>query len=273
MGRRSRRSKGGSDGLRGLLLALLGLALIAAFGIGYWWVQRTHPVLDAETNCPLSGPTAIHALLFDRSDPITDQQAQRIRQAIERYKQDASFGTRFDIYTFEGDTAHVLKPKLVICAPGKASEANPLIENPEQVRKRYDSKFAAVLDQTVDDLLRASRQSSSPIIESLRAASITSFGTVDAGRMPLKVTMISDMVQHTPLNSHFQAEPNFGALAHSQAWPTLQPQLKGAEVTILYILRPTAVRAKAPIQTRGHQAFWEQLIAASGGQLQAVEPF
>ncbi|MGJ4940632.1 hypothetical protein ACQR1W_08685 [Bradyrhizobium sp. HKCCYLS1011] len=272
MARHSRHSKRRMDGLRGALLGLLGLLLIGAFLGGYWWVQRTHPVLDAETNCPSSGPTAIHAILFDRSDPITDQQGQRIRQAIDRYKQDASFGTRFDIYTFEGDAVHVLKPKLVLCAPGKPGDANPWTENPEQVRKRYEAKFSAVLDQTVDDLLRASRQNSSPIIESLRAASVTSFGSVEAGQVPLRLTMVSDMVQHTALASQFQAEPNFSTLSHSNAWPLLEPRLKGAEVNILYLLRPAAVRGKAPIQNRGHQAFWEQLIAASGGRLATVEP-
>ncbi|WP_316179495.1 MULTISPECIES: hypothetical protein [unclassified Bradyrhizobium] len=272
MSRRSRRKKGSADGLRGLLLAILGLMLIGAFVGGYWWVQHTRPVLDAETNCPLSGPSAVHAILFDRSDPITDQQAQRIRQAIDRYKHDASFGTRFDIYTFEGDTTHVLRPKLVICALGKPDAANPWIENPEEVRKSYETKFAAVLDQVVEDLLHASRQNSSPIIESLRAASITSFGRVDAGRLPLRLTMVSDMVQHTALSSHFQAEPNFAALSHNSAWPTLQPELKGAEVNILYLLRPTALRGKVSIQSRGHQVFWEQLVSGSGGRLIAVEP-
>lgn len=104
MARRSRRSKGISDGARGLLLALLGLGLIGAFGIGFWWVKATRPTLDAE-NCPAAGPTGIHVILFDRSDPISDQQGQRIRQAIERYRQDAAFGVRFDLYTFQGDTA------------------------------------------------------------------------------------------------------------------------------------------------------------------------
>jgi hypothetical protein len=262
-----------SDGARGLLLALLGLLLISAFGAGYWWVKQTRPTLDSETNCPTTGPTGIHVILFDRSDPISDQQAQRIRQAINRYKQDAPFGLRFDIYTFQGDTTHVLQPKLKICALGKPGDANPWIENPELVRKRYETKFAANLDQTVAELLRASKENSSPIIESLRAASITSFGAVDAGQIPLRLTMISDMVQHTALNSQFLAEPNFQALSHSTAWPSMQPQLKGAEVNILYLLRPTAIRKGVPIQSRGHEAFWEQLISASGGHVSTIEPY
>jgi len=272
MAQRGKRSRGLSDGQTGLLLGLGGIILIAALGGGYWFVRTSRPVLDSETNCPKSGPNGIHVILFDRSDPISEQQAQRIRQAIDKFKSEAPFGMRFDLYTFQGDTQHALQPKLRICALGKPSEANALIENPELVRRRYETKFAAVLDQTVAELLRASQEKNSPIIESLRAAAISSFGSVESGQTPLRLTMISDMVQNTPLSNQFQTEPNFQQLSRTAAWPTLQPQLKGADVEILYLLRLSAVRRGTPIQNRGHQLFWEQLIAASGGHLLGIDP-
>lgn len=229
-------------------------------------------MLDSETNCPKSGPSGIHVILFDRSDPISEQQAQRIRQAIDKFKNEAPFGLRFDLYTFQGDTQHALQPKLRICAFGKPSEANAWIENPESVRKRYEAKFSAVLDQTVAELLRGSQEKNSPIIESLRAAAISSFGSVEAGQIPLRLTMISDMVQNTALSNQFQTEPNFQQLSRTVAWPTLQPQLKHAEVDILYLLRLSALRKGTPIQSRGHQLFWEQLVTGSGGHLLSIDP-
>jgi hypothetical protein len=84
--------------------------------------------------------------------------------------------------------------------------------------------------------------------------------------------MISDMVQNTPLSNQFQTEPNFQQLSRTLAWPTLQPQLKGADVNILYLLRLSALRKGMPIQNRGHQLFWEQLIASSGGHLLSIDP-
>ena len=272
MARHKRRAKRLSDRASGILLTIVGLAIIAGLGGGLWWVKHSRPQLDQATNCPKSGPTGIHVILFDRSDPITDQQAQRIRQVIEKLKSEAPFGLRFDLYTFEGDTAHELDPKLRICAPGKPEDANQLIENPELVRRRYETHFAEVLNQTVSDLLRAQTQKTSPIIESLHAAAITSFGPVERGQIPLRITMISDMIQNTPLYSQFQSESNFQQLSRSNAWVSLQPQLKGAETDILYLLRPTAMRSRVRIQNRGHEAFWEQLIAASGGRLNSVDP-
>ena len=272
MTRRRRATKGLSDRWSGILLTIAGIAIIAGLGGGLWWVKHSRPQLDQETNCPTSGPNGVHVILFDRSDPITDSQAQRIKQIIEKLKNEAPFGLRFDIYTFEGDTSHVLEPKLRICALGKPESANPLIENPEIVRRRYEARFAAVIDQTVSGLLRVSTQSTSPIIESIRAAAITSFGPIERGQMPLRITMISDMIQNTALYSQFKTESNFGILARSSGWASLQPQLKGAQADILYLSRPKAARNGVPIQNRGHEAFWEQLIAASGGQLASVEP-
>jgi len=113
MAQRGKRSRGLSDGQTGLLLGLGGIILIAALGGGYWFVKTSRHVLDSETNCPKSGPNGIHVILFDRSDPISEQQAQRIRQAIDKFKSEAPFGMRFDLYPgrFTGN-----------CTQGKSTE-------------------------------------------------------------------------------------------------------------------------------------------------------
>lgn len=271
MATRRRRRDPRSETRKGLFLGAAGILILAALLSGYAWVKSNKIQLNAE-NCPISGQKGIHMLIFDRSDPISEQQAQRIRQLIDKLKLNASFGTRFDLYTFEGDTLHALEPKLRICAPGKPEEANAWIENPERVRKKYENDFSKVLDQTVAELLRASTQPNSPIIESIKAATITSFGPAERGSIPFHVTMISDMVQHTKILSQFQSDVKFSDLAQNAAWPSIQPQFKGAEVDIIYLLRPTAQRNRAPIQSRSHQFFWEQLISAAGGRLNTVDP-
>jgi hypothetical protein len=88
----------------------------------------------------------------------------------------------------------------------------------------------------------------------------------------LRVTIVSDLIQHTTNNSHFKAVPDFPQLSRTITWSTIAPQLKGAEVDVLYILRPEAKRAGKAIQDRGHQLFWEQLIQASNGTLLRVDP-
>jgi hypothetical protein len=256
----------------GILLGLAGVMFIAALGGGAWYIRKQKIALDPETNCPKTGPGAVHVLIFDRSDPINGQQAQRIRQTIQQFKNSAEFGHRFDIYTFEGDEKNVLTPILTVCSPGRPENANELIENPEFVRRNYERKFSAVLASTVDFLLEETTKSNSPIIESIRAAAASSFGPLGSSSTRLRVTMISDMVQHSALYSQFRSEPNFAQLAKTPNWPSIRPNLHGADVDILYLLRPTAKRNNSSIQNRAHQLFWEQLIGDSQGHLNSIEP-
>jgi hypothetical protein len=263
---RGRRVSKSNDLWIGWGLILLGLLLSVSLGGIYWWAKHRHEPLDKNTNCPLSGPREVHVILFDRTDPILPQQAQRIRQRMQQLRDSAAFGKRFDLYTVEGDSRSVLNPIRSICSPNRPEDANILIENPEFIRKKYQEDFVSVLDKTIDDLLQNSTRNVSPIIESMKAASITSFGPFEARNIPFRLTIISDMVQHTPAHSHFRSEPNFSALQKSDAWRSVRPNLFNAQVNVLYLLREEARRGGVPIQNRGHQEFWVQVVGASNGR-------
>ncbi len=276
MATRGRSHAKSSDRSTGIALTILGLVLIAGLLGAFLWVKNRHELLDKVTNCPGSGPREVHVILFDRTDPITQQQAQRIRQKMQQLRDSAPFGKRFDLYTVEGDSRRTLKPILTICSPNRPEDANALIENPESIRKRYQQDFISVLDKTIDALLENSTRETSPIIESMKAAAVTSFGPYETRNIPFRLTIASDMVQHTTAYSNFRTEPTFSTLEKSEAWRTIRPNLFGAQVDILYLLRPNARRGGVLIQNRGHQLFWEHLIRASNGQLvadqTAIEP-
>jgi hypothetical protein len=249
----------------GILLAVAGVVMIGLLVGALWWVKKTKVILDEATNCPQAGPRAVHVIIVDRTDPITPLQAERIRQKIKEMREAAPFGKRFDIYTVEGDANRVLAPILIICSPNRPEDANELVENPDTIRHRYEERFVSVFDKTINDLLRISTRDTSPIIESMKASAISSFGPSEQRKLPFRLTMVSDMIQGTPAYSHYRTEPNFAQLSRSPAWQSIQPSLFGAEVNILYLLRDQK-RGTQPIQNRGHQAFWEELIAASGGR-------
>lgn len=273
MSRRNRARKAEqSDKRTGIILGTLGVILIISLAGLVWWFKEMKDVLDPLTMCPKKGPYLVHVLLFDQSDPISPQQALAVRQKIDAIKDSAKPGYRFDIYSFEGDAKNVLTPILSICSPGRKEDANELYQNPDRFRKRYEEKFSPALDKVVSQLLEQSKRPNSPIVESLKAASLSSFGPIRSEATKLRVTMISDMIQNTAAYSHLKTDPNFQQLSKSAAWPTLRPDLKGAEVDIVYLLRPEAKRAGATVQNQGHQLFWEQLIRASGGQLMANGP-
>jgi hypothetical protein len=86
------------------------------------------------------------------------------------------------------------------------------------------------------------------------------------------MTLISDMIQNTRSISQIRSDTDLNALLKNPLWPTLRPSLKGAQVDIMYLLRPTAVRGGKAIQNQGHQVFWEHLISAGGGQVSTIAP-
>jgi hypothetical protein len=62
---------------------------------------------------------------------------------------------------------------------GRPEEASELIANFQLEKKRYEERFVAVLDRTVSEILREQRRDTSPLIESLKAAALSSSRQVD----------------------------------------------------------------------------------------------
>lgn len=269
---RGRSSSGSRDKLQGLLLSGLGACLLGLLVAGAIWLKSSRPETDKETNCPLSGPTAAHVIMIDQSDPISGQQAQEVRNYLTSVFRNARFGTRIDIYTFEGNSSDVLKPKTRLCAPKRPADGSEWTENLEYLKRDYENKFSKVVLAAVDGLLQAKSLPTSPLMESIRAASITSLSDLKLPADRLDMTFVSDMVQHSSNFSQISSNVPFEALAKTAGWPSLQPKLRGATVRVLYLLRPRAVRAGKPIQDRGHQMFWEKFFQASDGHVVSIEP-
>jgi hypothetical protein len=271
MSNRRRRRQERHDRIQNWVFGAVGVILLAALGVGLWWVKAREVPVDEATNCPRAGPRAVHALLIDQSDPISPQQAERVRQEMARLRDASNIGERIDIYVMEGDTQNLLTPVLSVCNPGNPRDANQLYENPEQIRRTFEERYAVQVQHTIDALMNATNRPNSPILESIRAIAVGSFGPYDQNTIPLRLTIVSDMVQHSQAVSQFRGETSFTELSRSAAWRGLLANLKGAEVHIFYLLRPSARRGNTPIQNRGHQQFWEQAIAAFNGRLTGLE--
>ncbi|SRR6266404_2007006 len=252
------------DKATGILLGLIGLLLIAGLAGAWYWVNNKQVKLDAATNCPLSGPTAVHAILIDRSDPLLPVQALQARQTVDRYVRSAKIGERFDLYVADGDAGKVLSAVSSVCNPGRGDQANELYQNPQMIQRQFEEKFLKPLGANLDELLSVATSNTSPILESIRAAAVSSFGAIELGAIPLRLTIISDLVQNTPLYSNFRSEPNFADLAKRPEWRALQANLKGAKVDVMYLLRADAKRNGLPIQNMGHQRFWFSVFEVDG---------
>jgi hypothetical protein len=244
------------------------VALVALYiGAGFW-AREQRVDIDEASLCPKSGPTAVTAVLVDRSDPLSQQQAQHIRQVLERVVNEALIGGRVALYVAEADAFAALPPVLALCNPG--AEANPLYQNPKQIRVRYQEKFRGRLDAEAAALLRATTRTTSPVMESIKAVCIDAFGSAPRG-VPLRLVVVSDFLQHSPIADHYR-ERDFETIFKDPRLATVLVDCKGAEVEMLYLLRP-GKDGRPTLQTRAHQRFWDlyfQRLNARPKSLEAV---
>lgn len=253
----SLRSRSGParDSWKMALVLVVTVGLLAGGGAFWWWAKGKRIDIDSATLCPRSGATAVHAVLIDRSDPISGLQATRVRQVLDRAVADIAIGGLLTLYVAESDGVEALRPVLALCNPGR--DANPLYENPRHIRERFERDFKARLDDSVGRLLVPATRQTSPIMESIKAICIDAFGAIGQG-VPLQLTIISDMVQHSPVASHYR-DRDFEALLRSPRLQTMRADCKGAAVEIVYLLRPTQ-RGQPGVQTRLHQSFWDRYL-------------
>ena len=252
-------------------LIIFGLILLGVLAAAIIWVRSHHEEIDAML-CPKSGVRAVHLILIDHTDPIRPQQQQGIFNWLDRQIEGAKRGgERFDVYTVTGDAVNVLDPKLQICSPGRGDDANSLYQNPDIIRRKFERDFVATIRKEIKELLVAPELPTSPILESIRASAMSSFGRFERGQVPLRMTIISDLIQNTPILDQYHNAVTFDAFSRSPGWRSVIADLKGAQVYVIYLVRQKAMRAGKPIQDRAHQLFWEKAIEASDGEAVAID--
>lgn len=248
-------------------LVFLTLVVISGAGTLYWWSESTKIPIDDASLCPKTGPTAIHAILVDRSDPITPLQQSRVRQVIDKAIADAPVGGRVAFYVSETDGVESLAPLIALCNPGR--EANLIYSNPKRIKERFDKDFNLKIDAVRQRLLIGLTRDNSPIMESLKAVCIDAFGNAPPG-VPLKLLIVSDMIQHSALVSHYK-DRQYDSFLNSPRIGSVVANCRGSDIDILYLLRPDK-RGTTPIQTRGHQRFWDLYLQKSNGKPHSMEP-
>lgn len=239
------------------------LAVFALMVGGYAMVRKSHVQLDAATLCPATGPTAVHAVLLDRSDPITPLQAQRLRQVLDKAVDGAAIGERIDLYVLAGDGTQALSPAVSLCRP--QSEGNALYENNARMTATYRDRFRKPLDDALTAMMQPASSKTSPIMESVKAVCVAAFGELPKDSAA-RLTIASDMIQYSPLLDHYRNK-DFDDFALTPGFREVLSDCHRAEVDILYLIRPRDVR----VQDRRHQLFWEKFFDHENATLMSME--
>lgn len=258
-----RRGNDRGAGIKFWIVLMSGFLIIGGMvGSGIYY-QNARTRVNATSPCPLRGPTAVHAILIDRSDPISPLQADRLRQMINQVTRHMPVGGRIDMYVADSNGWRTLRPVVSLCNPGNT--ANPLYQNPGRMHQKYEDAFRKPVEVALASLMVPSSTTMSPIMESIKAVCVQSFGGIAQG-VPVGLTIASDMVQNSPALDQYRPY-SFDKFAKGPGLPAVLANCHKAAVSVLYFLRPTEQR----IQGRLHELFWERFFRRDNAILARVE--
>ncbi|MCB1883087.1 MAG: hypothetical protein KDG89_03670 [Geminicoccaceae bacterium] len=244
--------------LGGILIGVFVVFLAGGLGLlGYAWA--TAPDLDTATGCPRSGPSSVTAVLVDATDGMSPVQALAVRKRLRELRDAVPTGGAFEVYRV-GPAA--LEPLAAACNPGRAAEGSVWTQNRRLLGERFEAAFEAPIEAALAGLEGGAPADSSPILESLKSVAVSAFEGTGRSDRPHRLVVVSDMLQHTSGWSNYREPLDAARLLKSDDYRRTAPDLRGAEVEILYLARRTA----KPIQGRAHVAFWRDVLVAAGVQ-------
>ena len=246
-------------------IAVLAL-LVAVIGTMVVFLS-TRPSVDPETFCPHDGNYARTAVLIDATDSLSATQAKAVREEVEDLRLKLALYEWVGVFVLSEDNLLLPVPEIQKCNPG--SEPNPIYENPDVVRRRFEEEFRKPLDDAIGRLVKTTRPSpTSPILEMIRAVALD---RNYVSTQPRRLIVVSDMLQNVSQYSHYRDRADFHSWRDTDyAREFLQVSLLGVDVEILYLRRLDA--PSGPLQTRGHVKFWEDYFSTIGATVTTLKP-
>ena len=240
-----------------VIVAVLGAISYAAF-------QLQPEAYDPDTLCP-DGVTPPHAaVVIDKTDRYSPEEAEAIGELILAVRDQLEIGERLSLFELDqrGDLANT--ERFSLCNPGRGDQISPFYRNPARVESRYQAQFEAPLRRALADLVEPKDSPQSPIIEALaRLALEDGFGP-DAPRR--EVALVSDMLQNSDLFTVYGAArndlsrlPDPAAVA-DEIEQRYGDALIGVRLEIFLIPRPGWTEAQA----RALPAYWDQVFVRLG---------
>jgi hypothetical protein len=261
--RRRRRANGERIGWLPITLASLSVLVLASILGASVWKRYSAVPHDKLSGCPATGPVAVHAILIDRSDPLTEVQAQRLTQLVETTAQNALVDERIDLYVLTSGKGTVATPEVSLCRP--RSEGDPFTENPERLRRIFVNRFVEPVQAALKRLETPQEAPNSPIMESIKAVCIGAFGGLPRSARA-RLTIASDMIENSSVLNQYKPY-DIEAFMRNPNLLLVLADCHGADVDILYFTRSRDAR----LQTRMHQLFWERFLARMNASLVSME--
>lgn len=262
MGRKRRIRRGRGSGRWQLaggigLIALVLVVLFAGFFI-FYDTRQSHVELDKITNCPLSGPVSVTAVLLDTSDPMNLVQRTDLMNELEtRLSVVPRFGA-LEIYAVAPLEDAKPEPLFRKCNPGRATEINSLTGNPTMVEREWRDGFREPVEKVLARMLSADEADTSPILESIQWVTINALTAPGRASVPRKLIVVSDFLQHTRNLSHYKGIPDFVSVAATPFYRRVRAPLQDVSIEMLVLQRQVRRDPQALL------TFWKSYFDAQG---------
>ena len=235
-------------------------------------VLRPVPVVrDPDTMCPDDGPSKVTAILIDTTDRVGPVSRADILGSLD----DLVASSQPDEMMIAYETSPIgpdhndapLPPLLAVCNPGDPDDANPLISNPELIRRRLQDDYERPLEQLFQQLLNRTPATTSPLMENVQAIAATVLGRRRHQDVPKRLVVVSDLVQHSDQLSFFDDPLDYEAFVGTASARALRTNLQDVGIEIRFIQRREHDRIGGE---RRLIEFWERWIADQSGRLTRV---
>lgn len=258
--RRTRQKKQRNQAILNFVLAGLAVAII---GFSFFALQPEP--YDEMTLCELSDELPAHtAIIIDKTDEYSEQQADLIAAVIRRSRDRLDVGERFTLFELDQFGQFDPRGEFSLCNPGRGDQVNALFRNPERIEERFNEKFDRPLQTVLEDLVVPKEAPNSPVLEAMaRLGQTEAF----SDRAPQRrIVIISDMLQNSDA---FTAYGGGGAMpanmpdAITVADTTMRRfgnSLDGVSLEVRLIPRQRYV----DMQRGALKAYWDQIFRELG---------
>ena len=192
---------------------------------------------DPQTLCRSEGPSAITAILLDRTDSFMPTTKSDLETRIWNLLDEIEENHEISLFAVDPEHGGNLDPIIKVCSPGDPKNVDHLTQSEAIMRRNWQQKFRTPLEEELRKLLTNKEAESSPIMESVQSVAITHFQSTKRRDLPRRLIVVSDLLQNSGAISFYKNEPDFRRFRSSPQARGLNPDLRGVEIELWLIQR------------------------------------
>jgi hypothetical protein len=191
--------------------------------------------------------------LLDTSDQWPEITREEVRKRLEKLAEDVPDYGLLELRLMDPSVqgGRIMFSK---CNPGSGVNESEITANPRLMRRKWKEQFLMPLQQALDRTLTQTETASSPILSTAQRIAVDHFD----GKRPGHFILVSDMIENTPDYSQYKGDFSYERYKQSPAYKKQHTDLRGADVSILYVRRLRMDSGK-------HIKFWTDWIRDNYG--------